>query len=148
MDATSSILVLEKFVEETHKTSATLVFYGPTFALNHGEAHPDPGFYVLLFAIAIFTLHRRQTAGKTFLLAASWTLFLVGTVQTILCIMIAVVSVQILSTLAAPPGSTTEISALLHKQDGLDSASEAIFVLNVYVRCMLKSQIRPLTPTG
>ncbi|KAJ7759235.1 hypothetical protein B0H16DRAFT_1534879 [Mycena metata] len=122
MDAASSILVLETYVLETHKTSATLVFYG---------------FYVLLFAIAIFTLHRRQTAGKTFLLAASWTLFLVGTVQTILCIMIAVLSVQIVSTLAVPPGSTTEISALLRKQDGLDSASEAIFVLNVFLTDLL-----------
>jgi len=118
MDANSSILVLETFVRETHKTSATLVFFG---------------FYVLLFAIAIFTLHRRQTAGKTFLLAASWTLFLVGTVQTILCIMIAVVSVQIVSILATPFGSTTEISALLHKQNGLNAASEAMFVFNVFL---------------
>ncbi|KAJ7195173.1 hypothetical protein GGX14DRAFT_404097 [Mycena pura] len=123
MDANSSILVLETFVRETHKTSL--------FAPNYGEAHSSPGFYVLLFAIAIVTLHRRQTAGKTFLLAASWTLFIVGTAQTILCIMIPVVSVQIVSILAAPPGSTTEISPLLHKQNGLNAASEAIFVLNV-----------------
>ncbi|KAF7353849.1 hypothetical protein MVEN_01070500 [Mycena venus] len=122
MDATSSILLWNTFVGETHKTSATLVFYG---------------FYVLLFVIAIFTLYRRQTAGKTLLLAACWTLFLVGTVQTILCIMTMAVSFQIVSTLIGPLGLATEISGLLHLRSGLDSASEAIFVINVFLTDLL-----------
>ncbi|KAJ7481287.1 hypothetical protein B0H11DRAFT_2023376 [Mycena galericulata] len=122
MDAASYTLQLETFVGETYKTSATLVFYG---------------FYVLLFAIAIFTLSRRQTAGKTLLLAASWTLFLAGTVQTILCVMIATVSFQIVLALVGPLGSTTELSGLFHMRDGLYAASEAIFAINVFLTDLL-----------
>ncbi|KAF8154995.1 hypothetical protein K438DRAFT_1863031 [Mycena galopus ATCC 62051] len=122
MDAASPILQSETFVGEMYKTSAILVCYG---------------FYVLLFVIAIFTLSRRQTAGKTLLLEASCTLFLVGTVQTILCIMIATASFQILSALVGPLGSTTEISGLFHMRDGLYAASEAIFAINVFLTDLL-----------
>ncbi|KAF7367791.1 hypothetical protein MSAN_00843300 [Mycena sanguinolenta] len=123
MDAASStVLLLDSYVGQTQKTSAALVLYG---------------LYVPLFAIAIFTLHRRQTAGKKLLLAASWTLFLVGTAQMLLCSMIAAVSVQLLSTLASSPESMAKVSSLQHSLTVLNAASQTIFVINVFLTDLL-----------
>ncbi|KAJ6505509.1 hypothetical protein C8R45DRAFT_972911 [Mycena sanguinolenta] len=56
--------------------------------------------------------------------------------QMILCSMIAAVSLQFLLALAGPPRST-EISSILHLQNGLNSASQTIFVINVFLTDLL-----------
>ncbi|KAJ6505508.1 hypothetical protein C8R45DRAFT_972906 [Mycena sanguinolenta] len=114
--------LLQSYAGQTYKTSATLVFYG---------------LYVPLFIIAVFSLNRRQTAGKTLLLVASWILFVVGTVQMILCSMIAAVSVQVVSTLVDPLRSPTGIASLQHSQDVLNAGSQALFVVNVFLTDLL-----------
>ncbi|KAJ7152564.1 hypothetical protein C8R46DRAFT_1121533 [Mycena filopes] len=80
--------------------------------------------YVNLFILAIYTLHRRRTSGRTWLLAASWMLFVVGTIQTILRILI-------ITVIGGSP--TPQIIGLLQDRLQLELVDNAVFAVNVCI---------------
>ncbi|KAJ7214919.1 hypothetical protein GGX14DRAFT_609755 [Mycena pura] len=64
---------------QLYMTGAALFFYG---------------IYIILFILAIVTLSRRETAGKTVLLIANWLMAVLGTAQVILTLASCVVLIQ------------------------------------------------------
>ncbi|KAJ7699095.1 hypothetical protein B0H16DRAFT_1644279 [Mycena metata] len=109
------------FVCDLFETSATIFFYG---------------LYVNLFILAIYTLQRRRTYGRIWLLAASWMLFVVGTLQTILRVMISTVLGRAVALLVAHGQGelpTAEIIGLVRDRLGLELADNAVFAVNVFI---------------
>ncbi|KAJ7152559.1 hypothetical protein C8R46DRAFT_1228776 [Mycena filopes] len=120
-DQTSPAFLWVLFVGELWETSAAIFFYG---------------LYVNLFILAIYTLHRRRTSGRTWLLAASWMLFVVGTIQTILRISIITVIGRAVALLVVPgPGGspTPQIIGLLQDRLQLELVDNAVFAVNVFI---------------
>jgi len=106
-------------VSELFETSATLIFYG---------------FYANLFIIAMYTLRHRRTSGRTWLLAATWMLFVLGTLQAILRISISTLLASAVALLVGRTRSqvpTAEIVGLLQKRLHLELADNAVFAVNV-----------------
>ncbi|KAJ7752672.1 hypothetical protein B0H16DRAFT_1546146 [Mycena metata] len=89
-----------------------------------------PGFLWGLFVCDLF---------ETSLLAASWMLFVVGTLQTILRVMISTVLGRAVALLVAHGQGelpTAEIIVLVRDRLGLELADNAVFAVNLY-RCYL-----------
>ncbi|KAJ7726586.1 hypothetical protein B0H14DRAFT_3002073 [Mycena olivaceomarginata] len=120
-DTTSPSFIWGLFVRGLFETSATFIFYG---------------LYVNLFIVAIYTLRRRRTSGRTWLLGASWMLFVVGTLQIILRISISTILVRTVALLVGRRRSevpTAEIVDLLQKRLDLELAGNAVFTVNVFL---------------
>ncbi|KAJ7152556.1 hypothetical protein C8R46DRAFT_1121514, partial [Mycena filopes] len=129
------------FVRELLVTSTAIFFYG---------------LYVNLFILAVYTLHRRRTSGRTWLLAASGMLFVVGTLQTILRILNLTVLGRAMSLLVnSSPGEapTAQIIAVLQNKLQLELADNAVFAVNGFItdsvflyRCYLiwGSRLKPI----
>ncbi|KAJ7761716.1 hypothetical protein B0H16DRAFT_1530363 [Mycena metata] len=123
-DPTLPGFLWDLFVCDLFETSVTIFFYG---------------LYVNLFILAIYTLQRRRTYGRIWLLAVSWMLFVVGTLQTILRVMILTVlgrAVALLATHGQGELPTAEIIGLVRDRLGLELADNAVFAVNLY-RCYL-----------
>ncbi|KAJ7254986.1 hypothetical protein B0H12DRAFT_1114415 [Mycena haematopus] len=144
-DPTSPSFVWALFVRELFETSATVFFYG---------------LYVNLFILAMYTLRRRRTSGRTWLLAATWMLFVVGTLQTILRILISTLLARAVALLVGRSQSevpTAEIVDLLQNRVDLELADNAVFAVNVLItdsvflyRCYLVwgYRIKPIIVPG
>jgi hypothetical protein len=82
----------------------------------------------------MYTLRRRRTSGRTWLLAATWMLFVVGTLQTILRMTISTLLGRAVALLVGRSRSevpTAEIVGLLQKRLDLELADNAVFAVNV-----------------
>ncbi|KAJ7816273.1 hypothetical protein B0H14DRAFT_3744031 [Mycena olivaceomarginata] len=132
-DTTSPSFIWGLFVRELFETSATFIFYGANVLAESQCAYPPAGLYVNLFIIAMYTLRHRRTSGRTWLLGASWMLFVVGTLQTILRISILTLVARAVALLVGRSRSevpTAEIVGLLQKRLDLALAGNAVFAVN------------------
>ncbi|KAF8188217.1 hypothetical protein K438DRAFT_1834054 [Mycena galopus ATCC 62051] len=89
--------------------------------------------FLILWIIAIRTLGRRETAGKTVLLTFSWALAALGTTQVVLCIPITVETLRLLHELVQQrtdlnPGPVP--APQLRTYNSLEVAEEVVFVIN------------------
>ncbi|KAJ7152562.1 hypothetical protein C8R46DRAFT_1303104 [Mycena filopes] len=120
-DPTFPAFVWALFVRELYETTTVIFGYG---------------LYVNLFILAIYTLRRRRTSGRTWLLAASCILFVVGTIQTILHVVTVTVLGRAVALLVVPgpvESPTTQIIDLLQNRRQLTLVDNALFAVNVFI---------------
>ncbi|KAJ7660925.1 hypothetical protein DFH06DRAFT_381799 [Mycena polygramma] len=120
-DPTSPSFIWGLFMRELFETSASIICYG---------------LYVNLFIIAMYTLRRRRTSGRTWLLAASWMLFVIGTLQTVLRVLISTILAQAVALLVGRSRSevsTAGLVAILQQRLNLELACNAVFTVNVFL---------------
>ncbi|KAJ6501171.1 hypothetical protein C8R47DRAFT_1211428 [Mycena vitilis] len=118
-DRTSPSFIWGLFMRELFETSASIICYG---------------LYGNLFIIAMYTLRRRRTSGRTWLLAASWVLFVVGTLQTVFRVLISTILAQAVALLVGRSRdevSTAALVAILQQRLDLELACNAAFTVNV-----------------
>ncbi|KAJ7738423.1 hypothetical protein B0H16DRAFT_1891426, partial [Mycena metata] len=93
------------------------------------------GVYIVLFILAVYTLARRQSAGKKLLLGYTWTMAVLGTLQLVLCLVelwIAArfVGVLVKQDVAGNLTSEPELTRLALLGRSLDAAQLVIFAGN------------------
>ncbi|KAJ7738416.1 hypothetical protein B0H16DRAFT_1694880 [Mycena metata] len=93
------------------------------------------GVYVVLFILAVYTLARRQSAGKKLLLGYTWTMAVFGTVQLVLCLVQASINARFVEVLvkqdvAGNLTSEPELARLVLLDRSLNTAQQIIFAGN------------------
>lgn len=85
------------------------------------------GLYVNLFILAIHTLSRRKTAGRSPLLLASWAMFILGTTRIIIRLIANGISVCLLQQVVQQRNSA---SKLLQTYNSLQATEDILFGIN------------------
>ncbi|KAJ7194248.1 hypothetical protein GGX14DRAFT_586883 [Mycena pura] len=115
----------------THPTAFNLEWTG--VFCGFGLALVLYGLYVNLFILAVYTLYRLKTAGKNVLLVACFTMFILGTTQTILHLCTTAIYIRVLQALVKSGANLGPAAFPASLTDGfvpLGLAEDIIFAIN------------------